>query len=249
MLRQRPGKAGSAAGSLVSESQATLFSMRLSVVVPVLNEAAGIAATLKALAPLRAQGHEVLVVDGGSADATAALAAPLADAVLHSARGRARQMNAGAAAATGEVLLFLHADTTLPQQADAAIAQAMSAGAHWGRFDVRISGHSALLPVIAALMNARSRITGIATGDQAIFVRRTLFSAQGGYADLPLMEDIELSARLRRVARPTCLRARVETSGRRWETRGVWRTVLLMWQLRWRYWRGTPADVLAQAYR
>jgi rSAM/selenodomain-associated transferase 2 len=223
--------------------------MRLSVIVPVLDEAAGIAAALQALKPLRACGHEVIVVDGGSRDATPALAAPLADSVLTSSRGRALQMNAGAAAACGEVLLFLHADTALPEGTAVAIDKALQAGASWGRFDVRISGRSAMLPVIATLMNARSRLTGIATGDQAIWVEAALFRRLGGYAELPLMEDVELSLSLRTVSPPACLRERVLTSGRRWDERGVWRTIGLMWRLRWRYWRGTPAEVLAQAYR
>lgn len=221
----------------------------LSIIVPVLDEAAGIAATLQALAPLRAAGHEVIVVDGGSRDATAALAAPLADAVLRSERGRARQMNTGAAAARGAVLLFLHADTLLPPQADARLLQAVAGGAGWGRFDVRISGQSRWLPVVARLMNLRSRLTGIATGDQAIFVRAELFRQLGGFAPQPLMEDIELSRRLRRTGRPACLTERVLTSGRRWESRGVWRTIVLMWLLRWRYWRGAAPETLARAYR
>jgi rSAM/selenodomain-associated transferase 2 len=158
-------------------------------------------------------------------------------------------MNAGAAAARGGVLLFLHADTALPDGAAGAIEKALAAGARWGRFDVRISGRSAMFPVIATLMNARSRLTGIATGDQAIWVDAALFRQLGGYADLPLMEDIELSRRLLAVSPPACLRERVLTSGRRWEQRGVWRTIVLMWRLRWRYWRGTPAEALAQAYR
>ena len=223
---------------------------RLSVVVPALNEAAGIAATLRALEPWRAAGHEVIVVDGGSGDATPALAAPLADRVLAAPRGRARQMNTGAAAATGDVLLFLHADTRLPERALDAVLTALARGAQWGRFDVRIAGRSRWLAVVAALMNLRSRLTGIATGDQAIFVSRAAFDAVGGFPDQPLMEDVELSRRLvRRVGRPACLRAKVVTSGRRWDERGVWRTIWLMWTLRWRYWRGTPADVLARAYR
>jgi len=221
----------------------------LSVIVPVLNEAAGIVPTLQALAPWRAAGHEVIVVDGGSHDATAALAAPLATAVLHSGRGRARQMNTGAAAATGEVLLFLHADTTLPAGAAAAVLQAVAGGARWGRFDVAIIGRSRWLPVVATLMNLRSRATGIATGDQALFVQRALFTQLGGYAELPLMEDIEICRRLRTQARPACLRLKATTSGRRWDQRGAWRTIVLMWRLRWRYWRGESPDALARAYR
>ena len=221
----------------------------LSIVVPMLNEAAGIEAALQALAPLRARGAEVIVVDGGSSDASAARAAPLADHVLASARGRARQMNAGAAAARGDLLLFLHADTRLPDAADALLHDAVARGAMWGRFDVHIDGRPALLRLVAALMNQRSRLTGIATGDQAMFVRRDLFQHVGGFPDQPLMEDIELSRRLRALSPPCCLRQRVVTSGRRWETRGVWRTIVLMWRLRWRYWRGESPQVLAEAYR
>lgn len=222
---------------------------RLSVIVPALNEAAAIVDTLAALAPLRAAGHEVLVVDGGSHDATAALAAPACDRVLSAPRGRAAQMNAGAAAAQGDWLLFLHADTRLPPDALPALRQAHAQGACWGRFDVHIEGRSRWLPVVATLMNGRSRLTGIATGDQALFVGTALFRKLGGYAPLPLMEDVELSRRLRAVARPACLRQRVRTSGRRWDERGALRTIVLMWWLRWRYWRGTPADELARAYR
>ena len=226
--------------------------MKLSVVMPALNEAAGIAATLQALAPLREAGHELIVVDGGSTDATAALAAPLASHVLHSEAGRARQMNAGAAVARGEVLLFLHADTRLPAgaaTATTAISQALQRGALWGRFDVHIEGRSRWLPLVAFMMNWRSRLSGIATGDQALFVQTALFRELGGYAPLPLMEDIELTRRLRERGRPACLRERVRTSGRRWDTRGAWPTIWLMWRLRWRYWRGTPAEELARAYR
>lgn len=222
---------------------------RISIVMPVLDEAAGLPAQLQALQPLRLAGHELLVVDGGSQDSSVGMAQPWADQVLHSERGRALQMNKGAAAASGDWLLFLHADTRLPGQAAALLQQAWAQGAAWGRFDVRISGRHPMLRVVAAAMNLRSRLSGIATGDQALFVRRSLFEQLGGYAELPLMEDIELSHRLRRVQRPACLRERVETSGRRWETRGVWRTIWLMWRLRWRYWRGESAQSLAQAYR
>jgi rSAM/selenodomain-associated transferase 2 len=220
----------------------------LSIIVPVLNESATIGSVLLALAPLRSRGAQVIVVDGASQDDTLAQAQSLADTVVHSSRGRARQMNAGAALAQGSMLLFLHADTLLPEGADAIVLAAMRAGATWGRFDVRIDGRSHVLALVAALMNLRSRLSGIATGDQAIFVRRSTFETLGGFPDQPLMEDIELSKRLLRVAPPTCLRARVRTSGRRWETRGVWRTIFLMWCLRWRYWRGEAPEQLARAY-
>jgi rSAM/selenodomain-associated transferase 2 len=221
----------------------------LAVVVPALDEAGAIESTLGALAPPRARGVEIVVVDGGSRDGTPTLAAPLADRVLASDRGRARQMNAGAAATRADCLLFLHADTRLPADADRRVLDAVQRGATWGRFDVRIDGRSRWLPVVAALMNLRSRLTGIATGDQAIFVTREAFERVGGFADQPLMEDVEISRRLRRIAPPACLRDRVVTSGRRWDTHGAWRTIVLMWRLRWAYWRGAPAQELARRYR
>ena len=217
--------------------------------MPTLDEAAGITDSLRALAPLRAAGAEIVVVDGGSRDATAALAAPLADRVLHAGRGRARQMNAGAAAARREVFVFLHADTRLPEGALTAIAAALQAGAAWGRFDVAIAGRHPGLRVVAWGMNLRSRLTGIATGDQAVFVRRADFEAVGGYPDIALMEDIALSARLKRRARPACLRARVLTSGRRWERDGVLRTIVSMWALRLAYFLGADPARLARRYR
>lgn len=220
----------------------------LSIVLPVLNEATGIVAALEALGPLRRGGAEVIVADGGSADRSAELAGSLADQVLDAPRGRASQMNAGAAAARGGVLLFLHADTRLPEGADGLVAQAMATGSHWGRFDVRIEGRSIWLPVVAALMNRRSRLTGIATGDQAMFVSRAAFDAVGGFPDIPLMEDIELSGRLLQTGRPACLPARVTTSGRRWEAHGVWRTILRMWWLRLRYALGADPRRLALEY-
>ena len=221
----------------------------LCIIMPTLNEAAGIGVALQALAPLRARGAQVIVADGGSSDNTVALARACGAQVIQAPPGRALQMNAGARLATGDTLLFLHADTLLPDNADALIAQALATGACWGRFDVRITGHSPALRVIAACMNLRSRCSGIATGDQAMFMTRAAFAAVGSFAEQPLMEDIALSRRLLGVSRPACLRARVTTSGRRWESRGVWRTVLLMWRLRYAYWRGAAPERLAELYR
>ena len=218
--------------------------MKLSIVMPVLNEAALIGRALGGLAPLRARGHEVIVVDGGSEDGTREIAAPLADRVLVAPRGRAAQMNAGAAAASGEVLVFLHADTGLPERADENILESVKTRA-WGRFDVDIEGHSPLFAVIGFCMNLRSRLTGVATGDQAIFVRRADFP---GFPEIALMEDIAFSKSMRRRSAPACLRARARTSGRRWERRGVLRTMVLMWRLRLAYWRGAAPDELARRY-
>ncbi len=222
--------------------------MRLSIIVPALDEAAGIERCLERMQGLRARGHEVVVVDGGSRDATPALAQPLADRILTSSRGRAVQMNRGAAIARGDGLLFVHADTLLPADADRHVSAALAL-VPWGRFDVRLEGRHPMLPVVAQMMNLRSRLSGIATGDQAIFVRRAVFEALGGYAEIPLMEDIELSRRLRQLAWPACLRDRVETSGRRWESRGVLRTVALMWRLRLAYRLGADPARLADRYR
>jgi rSAM/selenodomain-associated transferase 2 len=222
---------------------------RLSIIIPALDEAEGIAGCLAALRPLRGRGAEAIVVDGGSADATAAVAAPLADRVITAPRGRASQMNAGAAAATGETLLFLHADTRLPEGADGLVLDGLAAsGREWGRFDVAIEGRSALLPVVAALMNARSRLTGIATGDQAIFVRREAFRSVGGFPPIALMEDVAFSKAMKGRGLPLCLRQKVVTSGRRWEGRGALRTVLLMWRLRLAYFLGADPARLAERY-
>ena len=220
----------------------------LAIVVPMVDEAATLPALLAHLAGWRARGCEVVLVDGGSRDDSVEMARAAGFRVLIAERGRARQMNAGAQACGRALMLFLHADTRLPEAADAMVCAALAVQA-WGRFDVHIDGRPRMLRVVAALMNLRSRLSGIATGDQAIFVRRDVFEAVGGFPDQPLMEDIELSCRLLRVSRPACLRARVRTSGRRWEQRGVWRTIALMWRLRWAYWRGVPAERLAEAYR
>jgi rSAM/selenodomain-associated transferase 2/rSAM/selenodomain-associated transferase 1 len=222
--------------------------MTLAIVVPVLDEAATLAERLQALAPLSARGVEVLVVDGGSTDGTVPIAQPLADRVLRAPSGRASQLNAGAAATRADTLLFLHADTQLPADADQLIDQALRQGRRWGRFDVRIEGRHPLLPMVAWFMNRRSRLTGIATGDQAVFVQRRLFESVGGFAAMPLMEDIELSGRLNAIEAPACLGERVTTSGRRWDRHGFWRTVLLMWRLRAAHARGTDAHTLALRY-
>jgi rSAM/selenodomain-associated transferase 2 len=222
----------------------------ISIIIPTLNEAAGIAQALQRLQPLRARGHEVIVVDGGSRDGTPALAQPLADRVLHAPRGRARQMNAGAHAARGEVVLFLHADTRLPEDADRLVLDVMRrAQRRWGRFDVAIEGSHPLLRVIAWSMNLRSRLTSVCTGDQCLFADRALFLQMGGYPPIALMEDIALSKILRRTARPLVLRPAAVTSGRRWEARGVWRTMLLMWWLRLRYFLGASPARLQRIYQ
>lgn len=224
---------------------------RLRIVMPVLDEGPPLQQRLVDLQPLRERGAELVVVDGGSADGTLALARPLADRVLDAPRGRAAQMNAGAqrgGLSAADVLLFLHADTRLPDQADRLLQQALSEGALWGRFDVQIDSPSWLLRGVSALMNLRSRWTGIATGDQAIFVRHDTFAAAGGFPDIALMEDIALSRALKRIAPCTCLKARVVTSARRWEANGPWRTILLMWRLRAAYFFGTDPQRLAIRY-
>jgi rSAM/selenodomain-associated transferase 2 len=218
---------------------------RLSIVIPTLNEAAGLPATLAALAPLRARGHEVVVADGGSEDGTVELARGLCDLVIRAATGRAAQMNAGARAAHGDALVFLHADTSLPKLADEAIFRALEFSS-WGRFDIRIAGRHPLLKCVAGAMNLRSRLTGIATGDQAIFVRRDSFS---GFPEIALMEDIAFSKSMNRRAPPACLRERVITSGRRWEKHGVLRTIFLMWGLRAAFALGADPAWLARRYR
>lgn len=223
--------------------------MKLSIIIPVLNEAPQLRDTLEPLRALQARGHEVIVVDGGSSDDSATIAREFTDHVINSARGRARQMNTGAAAASGDVLLFLHADTRLPEQADVVITRALGNDKiSWGRFDVRLSGGHFLLRIVEKLMNWRSRISSIATGDQAIFVRRAVFAQMGGYPDIPLMEDIALCKLLKQLARPANLPERVVTSSRRWEQRGIVRTIVLMWRLRLAYALGTSPQRLAQLY-
>jgi rSAM/selenodomain-associated transferase 2 len=222
----------------------------LAIIIPVLNEAATLPALLERLQQLRCARSEIIVVDGGSTDDTVALAQQQGLQVICTSAGRARQMNAGAAASRAGALLFLHADTTLPAAAEHIVLAALQSGQGvWGRFDVRIAGRSPMLRVIAFTMNLRSAVTGIATGDQSLFMTREAFDSVGGFPDQALMEDVEMSRRLRQRSPPIRIKTRAVTSGRRWETHGVWRTMVLMWQLRWAYWRGVPAEQLARRYR
>jgi len=222
---------------------------KLSIIIPVLDEAAEIAEALAALAPLRRRGAEIIVVDGGSCDRTVDEARPLTDQVITAPRGRGSQMNAGVATAHGDVLLFLHADTRLPSGADRVALDALEQSKRaWGRFDVTIAGRSPLLRVVAATMNWRSRLTGIATGDQAMFMTRAAFARAGGFPDIPLMEDVVMSRRLKAIGRPACLAARVTTSGRRWDRDGVVRTIFMMWRLRLAFFLGAEPARLARQY-
>lgn len=221
----------------------------LSIIIPVLNEAATLRQQLPALQSLRRHGHQVIVVDGGSTDASVEAARELADMCLGSAPGRARQMNAGAAQATGDVLLFLHIDTALPAGAEQLVSAALADGKYsWGRFDVRLDGQHPAFRVIAWAMNLRSRLTAVATGDQAIFVRRAVFEQVGGYADVPLMEDVLISKTLRRLSRPACLRTPVLCSSRRWQRHGILSTIVLMWQLRLAFFLGASPVALHARY-
>lgn len=223
--------------------------VQVSIIVPVLNEASGIVEFLKSLATVLTEAVEIILVDGGSVDPTLALASPYANQVVQSAKGRAVQMNAGATVARGSVLLFLHADTQLTVGALQAIQRVIAQGASWGRFDVSIHGRSPWLKLVSTLMNWRSRLSGIATGDQAMFVTRVAFDAVGGFAPIALMEDIALSKALKKRSPAACLSQRVVTSGRRWEQHGVLRTIVLMWRLRLAYFLGADPNQLARQYR
>ncbi len=221
--------------------------VRLSIIIPTLNEAMHIVATLTALQPFRPTA-EIIVVDGGSHDQTTHLAAALVDHLIAAPQGRAVQMNAGAQQATGPLLLFLHADTFLPADAFAALL-ALPAAPAWGRFDIELIGRHPLLKIVALGMNWRSRLTGIATGDQGIFVSRDLFQAVGHYSAIALMEDIDLSRKLNAITAPRCMRCKIQSSARRWEQFGLLKTILLMWSLRLRYFFGAAPEQLALLYR
>lgn len=222
--------------------------MKLSIIIPAYNEADNIETTLQALQKYRPLGHQIIVADGGSTDNTLALAAPLADLVFSAPKGRARQMNAAAEKAEGDTLLFLHADTQLPKTALALIEDALQ-GKKWGRFDIRLSGQASLLRLVEFMINLRSRLSGIATGDQAIFVSRHLFEKIDGYQDIPLMEDIALSRSLKQHGSPACLRTPLITSSRRWEQYGILKTIVLMWRLRLGYWLGIAPETLIKQYK
>lgn len=220
----------------------------LSIIIPLLNEAALIQPALQALQGLRSAGVELIVVDGGSDDQSMALAAGLADKILQVGKGRARQMNAGAAQARGNTLLFLHIDTriNLPVDQLAVLFQQNLTG--WGFFPVRLSGNHKLLRVIERAMNLRSKLTSIATGDQCLYIQRALFTQLGGFADIALMEDIALCKRLRKYARPRLMPLTVMTSSRKWEQQGIVKTVFLMWRLRLAYFLGARPGQLAKTY-
>jgi len=223
--------------------------MAISVIIPTYNEAEGIADLLTSLQPWRSRGHELIVADGGSSDGTLQAASGLSDLIMSSRPGRASQMNAGAGQASKDILLFLHADTRLPDTADTSIGQGLhAAGLNWGRFDVQLSGRRPVFRLIELLMNRRSRLTHICTGDQAMFVRAGTFERLGGFSPLPLMEDIDLSRRLKQHGPPLCLRQKAMTSSRRWEEEGTVRTILVMWSLRLAYWLGVSPDRLARIY-
>lgn len=224
--------------------------MKLSIIIPTLNEAAIIEAALGRLQGVRSARGEVIVVDGGSDDDTMVLSARYADHVISAPRARARQMNAGAALASGEALLFLHADTRLPQDAIGLIESAFAGQRYaWGSFALVLSGHHPAFRVIETLINLRSRMSGIVTGDKALFVRRAAFMAVGGYPDIPLMEDIALSKRLKaHCGRPIHIPRHVLVSSRYWETRGILRAVITLWALRLAYFLGVAPAVLVKIY-
>lgn len=224
--------------------------MRLSIIIPVLNEEATIARVLGRLQPLREDSRcEIILVDGGSSDATLAIAKPLVDQLLQAQAGRALQMNRGAQSAQGEWLLFLHADTQLPDNFyHLMFSQLEEASSGWGRFDLRLSGRHWLFRLIERMINLRSRISGIATGDQAIFVRAEQFRAIGGFAVIPLMEDVDFSRRIKRLGSPVCIKTPAVTSSRRWEQQGILATVWLMWKLRFLYFLGVSPERLVEEY-
>lgn len=215
----------------------------VSIIVPLLNEKVVVPSLLQQLATLDAE--QIIIVDGGSTDNTRELVGAAGYQVFQSAAGRARQMNAGAQQATQSMLLFLHADTILPNNYKSELAKAKV----WGRFDVQFSSSLKVMKMVAFFINLRSRISGVATGDQAIFIDRDAFNAIGGFPDFPIMEDVALCKRLRHMHRPFSSRARVTTSARRWEQHGVASTIVKMWLYRLAYFFGVSPLTLKRGYR
>jgi len=222
--------------------------VKISIIIPVLNEEISLSRLAEHLQFIRQQGHEIIIVDGGSVDNTLSIAYSLTDTVIISKPGRALQMNSGAAVASGDVLLFLHADTFLPDDSVQIISDLSLSENYWGRFDVRLSSGKFVFRLIERLMNFRSCLTSIVTGDQAMFVEKNLFDRVGGFAEIALMEDIEISQRLKKIVKPICIKQKVITSSRRWESNGVVATVLLMWKLRLYYFFGASPEKLKQLY-
>ena len=236
----------------------------VSIIIPVLNEAGNLAHLFTNINKLNPKPQQVILVDGGSTDDSIDIIRIFINELMpdnnrkidwqmtESKSGRALQMNTGAALATAEILLFLHADTQLPIDAIESISEATKR-AEWGRFDVQIDSRQLMLKLVSQMINWRSKLSGIATGDQAIFISQSLFEQIGGYPNQALMEDVELcnqlkSTQLKDIAKPACLKNKVITSARRWQQHGTWRTILLMWHLRFDYWRGVSADNIKQRY-
>jgi len=222
--------------------------MFISIIIPVLNEEGSIKNLLQQLQVYRQHGHEVIVVDGGSIDKTISISELLSDKVITSKSGRAMQMNNGASEAKHDVFWFLHADTLIPGNAIDNIQQALTSQ-EWGRFNVKLSGKNILFRLIEKMINLRSCLSGVATGDQGIFVKRKIFESVNGYLNIPLMEDVALSKKLKNISAPVCLKSSLITSSRRWERNGILSTVLLMWRLRFLYWLGVSPDKLATQYK
>jgi rSAM/selenodomain-associated transferase 2 len=218
------------------------------IVIPTLNEEAEIEACLTRLQGLRKEGFEVIVVDGGSIDKTAQLLGGLCDQFISTRGGRAAQMNVGARKAMGEFIFFLHVDTQLPEKFPEVISSIKADRFCWGRFDVKLSGKHWPYRIIESMMNLRSRVTGIATGDQVMFVSQKLFREVDGFPEVALMEDVAMSQSLKNICSPLCLRQKVLTSSRRWEKHGILSTIVKMWWLRFSYYIGVDPVRLARQY-
>lgn len=222
---------------------------KISIIIPCLNEEENILETLLPLQKSRQRGHEIILCDGGSTDSTITLSTPYVDKIITSNKGRAIQMNNGAASATGNIFCFLHADTIATENIDSLIISALHSNKLWGRFNIRLNNNKWPFRIIESLINIRSCISGIASGDQGIFIHSSVFNKLDGFKNQPLMEDIELSKRLKKITRPACIKDTLITSSRRWEKHGIIQTVILMWTLRLKYFLGTPVEKLHTRYR